>query len=162
MSTTSANRVPPDLIHFIRDEAERDADQLGGFLASLGIVAPPDKPFKLPLSHLLDLSAAVRLLHWEEAGIQVHRESGLPPAEVVLRDVIDGALSAGVGGGADPAWHARVFEATISRFAWAARKAFGTDIQLGFPNEDDLVEAMAQILWSHRPQVATDDPGVAP
>src|SRR4051812_6170692 len=85
--------LPPDLTHAVARDAARDADRVGLSLGARGL-APP---LPLPAAFLLGLGAALRLLLWEQQGLDAHRQAGLPPARQALRDVFRAAA-----GQADP------------------------------------------------------------
>jgi hypothetical protein len=104
----------------------------------------------------LYLGFALRLLIWEQCGLQVHRDAGLPPAREILRDVF---LSPG-----DPAAAARtaqlpgqVMALFIQRFAWAGRRELGTAMVLDHVDEDLALEALADFLWNHRHLVQAEE-----
>jgi len=44
----------------------------------------------------------------------------------------------------------RVLALTVERFAWHARDDLGAEVLLGFPEEDAVLDALAQFLWEHR------------
>src|SRR3954451_7437938 len=149
---------PPDLIQAVARDAARDADRVGVFLDALGRPPagrrPQDPPLGLPADLLLGLGAALRLLLWEQQGIDAHRQAGLPPGRQALRDVFRAAT-----GQADPeaAGRARtlpyrVLTLFVERFAWAGRPELGADLTLGPADEDALLEGLADFLWAHRPR----------
>jgi hypothetical protein len=148
--------LPPDLIAAVAQEAADDADRVGQFLDVLS--ENPvfswwiQRPRRLPASVLLELmylGFALRLLIWEQCGLQVHRDAGLPPARDILRDVF---LAPG-----DPAAAARIAQLPgqvmalfIQRFAWAGRRELGTAMVLDPADEEQALEALADFLWDHR------------
>ena len=140
---------PPDLIQAVARDAARDADRVGLFLGALGL-APP---LPLPAAFLLGLGAALRLLLWEQDGIDAHRRAGLPPARQALRDVFRAAAGQADPGTAEQAkaLPGRVLALFIEHFAWAGRAELGADLTLGPADEDALLEGLADFLWAHRP-----------
>jgi len=144
--------VPPELVTAIVEDAARDADHVGLFLRTIGLEGSPHCPIHLPAAFLLDLGAALRLLEWERRGLQVHLEVGLPSAKQALRDVFQ-AFAAPSGPAVAPARSLtyRVMILFVERFAWNARVELDADITLDEPEEDQLLEALADFLWEHRP-----------
>ncbi len=144
---------PPELVRYATDEAVRDADEVIAFLKGVGLAPSPGGTAALPPGVLLDLGAVVRLRRWEAAGVSIHRDAGLPSAhgslELVIRTLVTAAANPPaikVAG----ALARSVFDLTVTRFAWAAQPDLGADIALDITDEDALVEAVAQYLWTHR------------
>jgi len=144
---------PAELIRFAADEAGRDADDVATFLAAAGLTPPPGETRGFPPGILLDLGAVVRLRRWEAAGYPVHVEAGLPTARAALHHVIAMLFEAAAGRATlktAGVLGRAVFDVAATRFAWAARPELGADIALDGGDEDVLVEALAQYLWTHR------------
>jgi hypothetical protein len=148
---------PPELIRAVAQDAARDADLVGAFLDALGLAPagrrPQDPPLRLPADFLLGLGAALRLLLWEQHGIEAHREAGLPPARQAIQDVFLAAT-----GQADPetaesarTLSCRVVALFVERFAWVGRVELAAELTLGPADEDALLEGLADFLWVHRP-----------
>jgi len=145
--------VPGELVAAVAEDAARDADRVGQFLRTLGLGGSPDRPVRLPAAFLLELGAALRLGDWEQRGLQVHREAGLPSAQQALRDVFQ-ASSTSPGPAAAP--HERLVYRIVvlfaERFAWNARVELDADIALDEADEEQLLEGLADFLWDHRPR----------
>src|SRR5205085_993171 len=117
----------------------------------------------LPADFLLDLGAAMRLLAWEQAGLTLHRESGLPPAAEAATQVFLDAVPSAAGRRWPNLWLCKaVLRLSVDRFAWAGGRDLRADVLLGFPDEDALVEALAGFLWDHRSPPPSDDRGGTP
>ena len=134
------------------DEAERDADRVGLFLTTA--LKPP---IHLPADFLLGLGAALRLFHWEQAGIHLHVRAGLPSGKQAMREV----LAVAVGGAAPEVVERlqhlprRLTALFVEQFAWAGRPELGADVTLRPAGEDALLEGLADFLWACRPRQAT-------
>jgi hypothetical protein len=146
-------KIPPELIAATIREASRDAEMTAGFLDALGQVPGLEwlakKPVRLPADILLGIGASMRLLAWETQGIHVHRDAGLPSATealvLVFRSYADPEAGSQI-----QALRARVSGLFFEQFAWTGGLEWGADVVLGGVNEDDLVDAMAKLLWDHR------------
>ncbi len=154
MSVTApdATSVHPDLVAAVRDEAGRSADRVGEFLRGLadrGVAVPP-----LSRETLLELSAALTLAAWERDGLGLGREAGLPDARTAVRNAL-ATVPPTVG---SSGLAVRVLGLFVDRTAWAARPHLGADIRLDTPDEDAVVEALAQYLWATRPRPDTEEP----
>jgi hypothetical protein len=45
------------------------------------------------------------------------------------------------------------------RLTWAGQRHLGAEVILDAPDEDALVESLAQLLWAHRDRVEPDSGG---
>ena len=147
-----SSALPPELVEATAREAARDADRVGQLLHELGFVPSPGRPVRLPAAFLLDLGAALRLLGWELGGLHVHRDAGLPPAEQALHDAF-GLLAP--KSGAEPRHSVELSRKVVAlfaeRFAWLGRHDLDADVMLDdHVDEDDLVGALAELLWNAR------------
>lgn len=150
-------RYPSEQVRFAADGAADEATWVAAFLTAAGFAPGGTHGFTPGL--LLDLGGMTRLRAWEAAGLDVHCQAGLPTAHEALEHVIDVITAAA----ADPAALARagalgraVFDLRMSRFAWAGPEDFRADIALGTPDEDALIEALADLLWASRLRQQTD------
>ena len=146
--------LPPDLVQAVARDARADADHVGLFLREIGIAATPQKPRRLPAAFLLDLGAALRLLSWEQAGLDLRGVAGLPPARQALLAVLRAAAShGGAGPGAPPgSLSSLVVAAFADHFAWNARVELDAEVVLGEADEEAALAALADFLWEHRPR----------
>jgi hypothetical protein len=130
-------------------DAARDADRVGLFLGGLGLTATPEKPLALPVHFLLGLGAALRLLAWEARGFFFHREAGLPEA----RQAVHAACLSLSDPNPDPTELClHVMRLSVEKFAWNAPEELGADVSLGEAEEEMVLEALADFLWTHRPR----------
>jgi hypothetical protein len=148
--------VPADLERAVADDAARFAHYTGHFLKRLcesgGSGWPPRIPFSLPF--LADVGAALRLKVWEASGVQVHREAGLPAADVALCHVMQSLLANESLPWPPPAdaLCRRVLGLWMDHFAWSGPVELHADIVIDVANEHALLEALADFCWVHRPR----------
>lgn len=152
-----ADRAAIELIATIIRDAEYMADLTVHFLDELGIVPPlkerRKKPVALPPEFLLELGAILRLALWERAGHRQSLNHHLPRAEQTLADLLDrftrapqDAQSAEVSS----TLALEVFKVSLRRFAWCGREELRTDVVLDRPDDEVLLDALADLLWKHR------------
>jgi hypothetical protein len=163
LETDDLNRLPPELVRSVANEAARDAVRAASFLDAVGLTPPPGGVLQLPANFLLNLGAAMRLLAWEVAGVVVHLEAGLPPARDAIHRVFrETVRESGYGDCTSPWLSLAVLQLSVERFAWTALRDLRADILLDFPDEDALVEAMARFLWDRRHDLQSGDGGPTP
>jgi len=139
---------PAELIAAVMSMAKDDADAVIECLKLMGIPSGT----LLPAGFLLGLAAILRVIVWEDQGILIHLESGLPDARQLLRDLftpvfrnaIDDLIRFGFG-----VWY-WVLELRTTRMAWGGANMIGADVLVGEVNEEIFVETLAQFLWVHR------------
>ena len=151
---------PPEILTRVAEQAAGEADMVAQFLDAVGIVSQDGEALRLPIVFLLELGAAMRLLTWEEAGLDL-RGAGLPTSrEAILRAFRDAASRP--DGPAPPMTPLcrQVFGFGIERMAWAGPRELDAEILLDFPDEDALVEAMARFLWDRRAATPGYDGGI--
>ena len=145
--TSSLSDFPAEMLAAGAAEGEL----LAGWVAQFVHALPPEARPKnmMTFGFLLRLGAALRLLMWESKGFSFHRAAGLPDAHQAIRNAI-GALNAPA---TDPTgFCVPVLRLAIDRFAWNGPRELGADIALGEASEENLLEALADFLWSHRPR----------
>jgi hypothetical protein len=156
ISPLSLSAFHPDLIRAVVQDAERDADLVGAFLDETGLAPsgrrPQDAPLALPAEFLLGLGAALRLSLWEQQGVRVHLDHGLPPARQALIDVLHTATGQAEAEAAERARSlaGRVLALAAEHLAWNGRVELGADVVLGAADQGLLLEALADYLWAHR------------
>lgn len=143
----SSTGFPEELIAAIAIEAANSADRVALFLADLGIRGTPDKPLSLPREFLLELAAALRLLHWEVQGFPFHIEAGLPEAREAIRGAFRHASEPKTSSSDLLVGVLRLF---MQRFAWAGQRDLGVDMALDELNDDAALDALAEFLWASR------------
>ena len=144
---------PTELVTAVVGEASRDAERVDVFLKRLGLENCANRTVQLPAHFFLDLGAALRLLDWEERGIGVHLDVGLPPARQAVREVLL-SLTAMPDSPSTPADSLayRVMIVFIEHFAWSGCAELGADVTLGETHEEAFLELLADFLWEHRPR----------
>ena len=122
---------PAELLRYVVDEAEQDADDVAAYLRAAGLAPPPGETRGFPAGALLELMAVVRLRRWETAGLRVHLGEGLPSSYEAMRRVVTGLFEpakANRPAPTDMALARAVFEVSVTRFAWTARAELGPDV----------------------------------
>ena len=145
---TALTDYPPELIQAVIFNATFDADRVGSFLTSMG----SKLPLSLPVCFLSGLGAALQLFEWEQQGIRIHLDAGLPPAQQAILDVFRSET-----GKTDPETCQRVrklpsevMRLNVEYFAWTGRIELNADVTLGEADEDKVLEELADYLWTHR------------
>jgi hypothetical protein len=138
---------PTEMVAAAAFEGARDADRVCRFLRYLGLDASPDRPRLMPPNFLLHLGAALRLLVWEVQGFFFHRAAGLPEARQAIRDAV---LSLNNPNADSTELCQTVFRLSIERFAWSGPPELGVDVTLDEAQEDMLLNALADFLWTNR------------
>jgi hypothetical protein len=148
-------QIPPERVAALCQETERNARRvtvvLDEFLQKFTPTVPATK-WGFPPTFLLSLSTGLWLLYWEDHGILIHREAGLPPAMQVIHDAFAGLRlkehadrwSRAVQLFCDVTW---LFAEHI---AWHGPAEMGGEFVVGRANEDALVDVLARFLWEHR------------
>ena len=153
VSPLSLSAFHPDLIRAVKGDAERDADLVGAFLAVTGLAPsgrrPQGAPLAVPADCLLGLGAALRLSLWEQLGIRVHLDHGLPPARQALIDVLRTATGQAEAEAFERirSLASRVMVLSVEHLAWNGRVELGADVVLGEADQEALLEALADYLW---------------
>ena len=159
------DQFPPDLIQAVAQDAAAAADHVAVFLDALCLRGTNEGgtpvPLRLPYFFLLGLGAALRLLVWEQHGVQAHRDAGLPSADEAVRAVFRAVTAPEPLEEKERAatqLSYRVLAVFVERLAWNGRPLLGADLELGEADEDALVGALADFLWAHRHDQAQPDP----
>lgn len=154
-SPIDLSTLPADLVRAVALDAARDAESVAHFLDALGKTSVgrwlSQKPVRLPANFLLGLGAALRLLTWEQQGIQVHREAGLPSAREALRDAFH-AVTDPEAATRTQRLTARVLRLFVEHFAWNGRLELDAEVTLGEAEEELVLDTLADFLWAHRPR----------
>ena len=105
---------------------------------------------RLAREFLLELAAVLRLDLWERSGVRDRLDPGLPPAEQALADLFAPGGHGGLPIGAPVTLAMSVFRASLRHLAWGGREELGADVVLDEPDDEVLLEALADLLWEHR------------
>jgi hypothetical protein len=146
--------LPPLLHAAIVREAVHDADRVAAFLhvfcaefdrlhPESGIAGRWKGLF--PAAFLLNLTAALRLLSWEE-NRQIKPEFGLPRGADYLSEVMHNMAKPAT----EPLLFRRLLQIFVEAFVWSARAEIGGNVSLDAQLEDDLADKIAAFLWNHR------------
>jgi hypothetical protein len=149
MAAIQPPSVVTRIITAIADDATEDAIRVRAYLDQLGIGAVPEHPEPWLARFLTHIAAALRLRDWERKGYSFHREAGLPDGRQAIRDAVRSLR--------DPDVNSRelgiaVMSLSLKHFAWSGRRDLGADVALDQPDEEGLLESIADFLWAHRPR----------
>jgi hypothetical protein len=110
------------------------------------------KSLLLPVGYLVESAGVLQLKAWEEIGLRVHVDAGLPTyfqadwelakqfwEHPELFGTIDSAKL-----------FPRVFRVWRERFAMSGRQLLGADIRIDQIDDESFVENLAQFLYRHR------------
>ena len=110
---------------------------------------------RLPGNFLLELGAVVQLHVWENRGLTPHLKGGLPAAKVASKELADRAHRGTAefeGENAAPLSR-QVLKICIEQFAWNGEELLQADVVVGDVDEDEFVDVLAEIIWTHRHQL---------
>ena len=157
---------PPDLIQAVAHDAKADAGRVAQFLSGLGLQRGGDGvarvPLRLPAYFLVGLAAALRLFSWEQGGLRIHRDAGLPSAAEALQLVARSITTHEPVARKEQASRqllCQILTVFVERLAWNGRALLEADLELGEADEETLVDALADLLWAHRHD--TEGPALA-
>ena len=155
--TISLDALPPDLVQAVAQDAVLDAHRVAEFLEVLGLRPSGEGssrvPLRLPTYFLVGLGVALRLLTWEQCGLRIHQDAGLPSAHDALCEVFRAVPAPTPLVDKEQAarrLRRRVLDVFVARLAWNGRALLGADLELGEADEDALVNALADFLWANR------------
>jgi hypothetical protein len=157
MIETSSNALlesyPPELIARVTDQATQDAEIVVDLLHAFSLAPSDGSERSFPADFLLELGAAARVLAWEVQGLALLQGGVRLPAGDAIRRVFEDTTRRL----RDPSAPAAtlelvyaVFRLSMERLAWTGPRDLQAEIMLDFPDEDALVESLAQILWDNR------------
>ncbi|HET6328726.1 MAG TPA: hypothetical protein VFG04_28845 [Planctomycetaceae bacterium] len=126
--------------------------------ARAGIDPKDARSCPLPTGFLFELGAVIQLVMWESAGLAVHVEAGLPSADSAGKD-LERRAKLGPSEFADVTrlelWQ-KVNLVWVQHFGWQGEESFGAEIALVLADDDLLVDALAEFLWTNRNKLRTD------
>lgn len=144
----SIDGISDSMVEAVASRAELHARLLGDALSR---IFSPDELETLVLSReqLLELAAAVQLKYWEQKGITLHVENGLPCYSYALAKIEEQGRSS-VSQPLQATMSNRVMRFWLERYSWISQSEWETDMIVGEIDVDQLVELMAEFLWSRR------------
>ena len=141
--------VPDALKRTLARLAERHADATGAYLREIGFRG------SLPGLFLLELAAALQLRQWETQGVLNPLDGDLPS----WREAADELFARAAERPEEfltpttPSLLHRVLKVWVERFAWEAPDLLQAELVLGDLDEDGVVDALAELLWTHREEL---------
>jgi hypothetical protein len=116
------------------------------------VVQNAAKALLIPVGYLAELAAVLQLQSWEEAGLQVHLDAGLPTSfkagsELARQywehpELFRTFESASL--------FPRVFRVWLDRVAWCGPELLGAEIAIDLLDEESLLAAISEFLWKNR------------
>ena len=148
---------------FISD-AERMAQLVRGFMSNwfkgLGL---KEKQPSLPAEFLLELAGVIRVAQWQRAGLLDAMGEEFPPWQNLLEQLMCRLMEAPTTFCFDP----RTSQAPLCRrstwiwfrrCSWSACREVGVDLVIRPLAVDDMLSAVANLLWNYRHLSRTDPP----
>lgn len=142
------------LLAFLRDgryAAEQTENFLKLWTKSLGLKKLPP----LPAEFLLELSAVIRIAAWQRGGLTVEMQADFPPAEELLRELLERLLHQPKSFAVDPAacpapLNGRVTRLWLRHCSWSAPAEVGADVVIRRPHPDLLRDIFTELLRNSR------------
>ena len=162
--------LPTGTVEAATRRAEQMAERTGEFLRALGLAPskPSDFPFSLPSEFLLELAAILQRADWQANGLADSLDEKLYPAFDDLRQLLFRLFQRpdSFQGGDAGAQNARLSQQTLrlwlERFAWSCPELLECDMLLGDLDDDDLIDRLAEVLWTRRHDLGTGSSGDKP
>jgi hypothetical protein len=146
------SQYPSELLVAVAHELAIDRQRIHCFLDALSHTEPGrwfgERRLPLPRPFLLGLGTALRLFGWEQAGISLHRDAGLPSAAVAMQDAFLAVTDADAAARMTELRRC-VFVLSFGRMAWTGRAELGAEVVVGEADEEALLEGLADFLWAH-------------
>jgi hypothetical protein len=138
-------------IRLAHTDAEHVAVFLRSWLQSLGL----GHAASFPRGFLAELAAILRIALWQRGGLPADLENAFPPAAELLEQLIRGFIAdplsfVSTASGDRHGLRSQVESIWLARCAWTAPSELAADVWLGDIDEDLLVNALAEFLWTNR------------
>lgn len=134
------------------------ASEMNSFLESQKSLSKEERK-QLPFWMFAHLAAILAFKRWQHAGISQLASITLPSPTEVASDLAR-AIETN-----DPTFKevacphtpcARFIRVMLERMAWEGHSDVGAEVLVGDPDEDSLIEAVAQLLWNCRREQTAD------
>jgi hypothetical protein len=151
--------VPDFVVTAVIRNAEFQAELTVAFLDATELACKPrdgqPRPCGLPADTLLELGAVLQLKYWELHGFRPCLPEELPTFREAAIALAKRATERANDGKRPPSEELsqQVCSVWLRHFAWDGRESLQADMVLDDVDEDKLVDAMADFLWSHRHDV---------
>lgn len=153
----TCGQLPEALVQSVKRLAERHAVAVALHLDAISRY--PERNggtrMSLPREFLLELAAVMQLQLWEQQGIHVHLDQGLPSYAQAAADLVQRSQG-GAGAFRDlstGSLSSRVLRTHWQCFAWEADDLLKASVLLDVGSEDELAAALASFLWENREQL---------
>lgn len=142
------------LVAFIRD-GEYAGQQTAMFLKRWSKSLGRRKLPPLPAEFLLELSAVLRVAAWQQGGLTVEMQVDFPPAEDLLRELLERLRDRPESFAVDPVacpapLTNRVTRLWLRHCSWSAPAEVGVDVVIRRPHPDLLRDIFAELLRNFR------------
>jgi hypothetical protein len=147
------------MVRAITRHAEREADLTAAFLRATGLYQ--SEPPKLPAAFLLELGAMLELGFWEREGLRRHLDVDLPTCREAAEQLA-ARCRKGPKEFDDPdaaPLSLQVLRVWTEHFAWDGPELLDAEVVLGDANEDDLIDILAEFVWTNRHRLEQLIPG---
>ena len=154
--------IPDFVVAAVTRNAEFRAELVAAFLDSAGVVCRSEdgQPSSCGLSAdtLLELGGILQLAYWERHGFRPDLPDRLPAYREAVASFAKRAAERANGEKFHPMKELseQVFCVWFGHFAWDGREILQADMVLGDLDEDQLIDVMANLLWSHRHHAQRD------
>lgn len=162
-SNTDPDRVVVEVLTAVAVNAEFTADMVGTFLKTSNIrdeLKQLGLPFSFPREFLLGLGGVLRLSAWERSGLRDQLELHLPPSQIALETLFSTLRPQGEDSlaKADTSrLEFEVFKIAMERMAWASLQELRADVALAQPDDDVMLQSLADFLWICRDAGRTEE-----
>jgi hypothetical protein len=143
-------RAAAAVIVAVTRHAYQQAHLAIAFLKHFGLC--DDGQVGLPIRFLIELTAVLRLGIWERNGLYSLLGSKLPSYREAMGQLLERCKKGRYefeGPAATPLY-AQVLLVWVRQFAWDGPELLQADVLVGDPDEDELIDLLAQFVWTHR------------
>jgi len=133
-------------VQFVAALVSLDVDAV---YAATGIDRATVKSCLFSVGFLLELAAVVQLRLWEDTGLTIHIDAGLPTADAACKELERRSKAGDADFAGIDLWR-NVNRVWTRHCAWHGEEILGAEILLTEIDADVLVDALADFLWQNR------------